>query len=69
MIRYIISVIIGFFLLIKGADLFVDGMSSTSINLKIPKIIISLTIVAFGTSAQNSLFPFKDYYPEKMILS
>ena len=38
-------------MLIKGADLFVDGISSTADNLKIPKIIISLTIVAFGTSA------------------
>lgn len=59
MIRYIISVIIGFFLLIKGADLFVDGMSSTSINLKIPKIIISLTVVAFGTSAPELFISFQ----------
>ena len=47
----IIFIIIGFLMLIKGADLFVDGISSTADNLKIPKIIISLTIVAFGTSA------------------
>lgn len=47
----IILIIIGFIILVKGSDLFVDGISSTAINLKIAKIIISLTIVAFGTSA------------------
>lgn len=51
MILNILLLIIGFILLIKGADLFVDGASSTAQNLKIPKIIIGLTIVAFGTSA------------------
>ena len=51
MIINIILLIIGFILLIKGADLFVDGASSTAQNFKIPKIIIGLTIVAFGTSA------------------
>lgn len=51
MITDIILIIIGFIILIKGADLFIDGISSTAINLKIAKIIISLTIVAFGTSA------------------
>lgn len=59
MIKYIILVVIGFFLLIKGADLFVDGISSTSINLKIPKLIISLTIVAFGTSAPELFISFQ----------
>lgn len=51
MIINIILLVIGFILLIKGADLFVDGASSTAANFKIPKIIIGLTIVAFGTSA------------------
>ena len=51
MITNIILLVIGFVILIKGADLFVDGISSTADNLKIPKIVISLTIVAFGTSA------------------
>lgn len=41
----------GFFLLIKGADLFVDGTSSIAKLLKVPSIIIGLTIVAMGTSA------------------
>lgn len=51
MITDIILIIIGFIILIKGADLFIDGISSTAINMKVAKIIISLTIVAFGTSA------------------
>ena len=51
MILSIILLIIGFILLIKGADIFVDGASNFAQNLKIPKIVIGLTIVAFGTSA------------------
>jgi len=51
MIKDIIFIIIGFIILIKGADLFVDGIVSTADNLKISKIIIALTVVAFGTSA------------------
>lgn len=42
--------IAGFILLIKGADLFVDGSSSVAKILKVPTIIIGLTVVAFGTS-------------------
>ncbi len=43
--------VIGFFVLIKGADLLVDGSSSIAKKLKISNIVIGLTIVAFGTSA------------------
>ena len=46
-----IILIIGFIVLIKGADIFVDGASSVAGNFKVPKILIGLTIVAFGTSA------------------
>lgn len=41
----------GFFLLIKGADYFVEASSSIAKSLRVPSIIIGLTIVAFGTSA------------------
>lgn len=51
MITSIILLIVGFILLIKGADIFVDGASSTAQNFKVSKILIGLTIVAFGTSA------------------
>ena len=51
MIIYIILLIIGFVVLIKGADIFVDGASSIAGNFKVSKMLIGLTIVAFGTSA------------------
>lgn len=50
MITYFLF-ILGFFLLIKGADLLVDGSASIAKKLKISSIVIGLTIVAFGTSA------------------
>ncbi|EKD33332.1 MAG: hypothetical protein ACD_76C00045G0018 [uncultured bacterium] len=42
---------IGFFLLIKGADLLVEGSASIAKKFNISRIVIGLTIVAFGTSA------------------
>ncbi len=51
MILNIILLIVGFVLLIKGADFFVDGASSTAQNFKVSKLLIGLTIIAFGTSA------------------
>ena len=51
MITDIILLIVGFIVLIKGADFFVDGASAIADNFKVPKILIGLTIVAFGTSA------------------
>ena len=50
MIRAILLLIAGFALLIKGADFFVEGSSSVARRLKVPSIIIGLTIVAMGTS-------------------
>ncbi|MBQ3274895.1 calcium/sodium antiporter [Candidatus Saccharibacteria bacterium] len=47
----ILLLIVGFVLLIKVADFFVDGASSTASNFKVSKSLIGLTIVAFGTSA------------------
>ena len=49
MLTYVL-LILGFVLLIKGADFFVVGSSSVAKLLKIPSVIIGLTIVAFGTS-------------------
>lgn len=51
MILNIFLLILGFVILIKGADLFVDGASGMASNFKVPKMLIGLTIVAFGTSA------------------
>lgn len=46
----IVCLIIGFVFLVKGADLFVEGSSSIAKKLKVPSIVIGLTIVAIGTS-------------------
>lgn len=46
----IIMFILGFFILVKSANIFVEGCSNFSKFLKIPSIIIGLTVVAFGTS-------------------
>ena len=46
----LVCLIIGFVLLIKGADFFVEGSSSVAKRLHVPSIIIGLTIVAMGTS-------------------
>lgn len=51
MIIHVILLAVGFLLLLKGADWFVDGASSLGQKLKISNLAIGLTIVAFGTSA------------------
>lgn len=51
MLLQIILLIVGFIVLIKGADIFVDGASNLARNFKLSKMLIGLTIVAFGTSA------------------
>ncbi len=50
----IIWLIAGMFLLIKGADFFVDGASSVAARLGVPPLIIGLTVVSFGTSAPEA---------------
>ena len=47
----ILFLAIGFVLLIKGADYFVDGAASAAKLMKISTLVIGLTVVAFGTSA------------------
>lgn len=49
MLKYI-YLIVGFVLLIKGADFFVEGSSSVAKKLRVPSIIVGMTIVAMGTS-------------------
>ena len=50
--------IAGFILLIKGADFLVDGSSSIASNFKVSKLLIGLTIVAFGTGAPELAVSF-----------
>lgn len=47
----VVLLLLGFVALIKGADFFVDGSASVAKRLKVPGVIIGLTIVAMGTSA------------------
>ena len=50
LVKSIIILVIGFALLMKGADYFVEGSSSVAKRLYIPSMIIGMTIVAMGTS-------------------
>lgn len=47
----ILLLIVGFVILIKGADWLIDGASSTASHFKVSKMLIGLTIIAFGTGA------------------
>ncbi len=50
----IILLVLGFVMLTKGADWFVDGSSALAFRLGIPQLVIGLTIVAMGTSAPEA---------------
>lgn len=54
LIIQIILLLLGFVLLIKGADIFVDGASNIAYYFKISTVVVGLTIVAFGTSAPEA---------------
>lgn len=47
----ILLLIVGFVFLVKGADWFVDGASGIAEKLRVPQLVIGLTVVSFGTSA------------------
>lgn len=51
MIVNVLLLVVGFFILIKGADWMVSGASSLAKRLKVSDLLIGLTVVAFGTSA------------------
>ena len=51
MITKVLLLVLGFIILIKGADFFVDGASTVAGHFKVSKMLIGLTIVSFGTSA------------------
>lgn len=62
MLLNVILLIVGFILLIKGADVFVEGASKVAALLHIPQIVIGLTIVAFGTSAPEAAVSIASSY-------
>ena len=49
-ITALVLLVVGFILLVKGADFFVEGSASVAKKLKIPSLVIGMTIVAMGTS-------------------
>ena len=58
MLLNILLLVIGFVLLIRGADAFVDGASALARRFHIPEIIVGLTVVAMGTSAPEVAVSF-----------
>lgn len=55
----IILLLIGFIVIIKSSDILVDAASSLALKLKVPKMLIALTIVAFGTCAPEIAISFQ----------
>mgnify|MGYP002519936991 CR=1 FL=1 len=53
-ILQLLLLVLGFVLLVKGADWFVDGTSGVARKLGIPQLVVGLTIVAMGTSAPEA---------------
>lgn len=50
----VLLLVVGFVLLVKGADWFVEGSSAIARRLGIPGVVIGMTVVAFGTSAPEA---------------
>ena len=50
-VKVILLLLLGFVLLIKSSDVFVDAVSSIATNFKMSKMMIALTVAAFGTCA------------------
>ena len=46
----VVLIVLGFVLLVKGADFFVEGASAVAKKLNVPTLIIGMTVVAMGTS-------------------
>ncbi len=58
----VIILVLGFVLLVKGADMFVDGAASVAAKFGIPQLIIGLTVVAMGTSAPEAAVSISGAY-------
>lgn len=58
-VRVIVLLIIGFVLLVKSSDIFVDAVSSIATNFKMSKMMIALTVAAFGTCAPELAISFQ----------
>ena len=53
-----ILLLIGFIILVKSSDIFVDAVSSIATNFKMSKMMIALTVAAFGTCAPELAISF-----------
>ena len=58
LVKVVILLIIGFIVLIKSSDVFVDAVSSIATNFKMSKMMIALTVAAFGTCAPELAISF-----------
>lgn len=58
MLRAIVLLIVGFVLLIKCSDIFIDAISSIATNFKMSKMMSALTVAAFGTCAPELAISF-----------
>ena len=57
--QYAILLIIGLVTLVKASDVFVDSASSLAAHLRVPKMLVALTVAAFGTCAPELAISFK----------
>ena len=55
----ILLLIIGFVIIIKASDFLVDASSALALKLRVPKMLIALTIAAFGTCAPEIAISFQ----------
>lgn len=60
---------VGFLLLVKGADYFIDGATSIALKFHIPMIVIGLTVAAFGTSLPEAAISINAAFKENAGIS
>lgn len=59
MLLDIIILLVGFVIIIKSSDVLIDAASSLALKLRVPKMLIALTIVSFGTCAPEVAISFR----------
>ena len=58
-VKVIFLLLVGFIILVKSSDIFVDAVSSIATNFKMSKMMIALTVAAFGTCAPELAISFQ----------
>ena len=59
MLLDIVLLLVGFVIIVKSSDVLVDAASSLALKLRVPKMLIALTIVSFGTCAPEAAISFR----------